>query len=152
VLRRLAEGFKAQVITWLRKIATRVFCDPRKISLSANWNVASNHVGSLYAGVAFAGLVLWGEKGPAPPKPTLPALTLDIPAAKDYAPGKGVPVVPLEPGVVPRKWLATAAIPEAISTDPLVSVQGLETLRPTRARRSSWRTTSWCSSLRRTTS
>ncbi len=124
------EGFKAQVITWLRKIATRVFCDPRKISLSANWNVASNHVGSLYAGVAFAGLVLWGEKGPAPPKPTPPALALDIPAAKDLTPGKGVPVVPLEPGVVPRKWLATAAIPEAISTDPIASVQGLETLRP----------------------
>jgi hypothetical protein len=124
------EGFKAQVITWLRKIATRVFCDPRKISLSANWNVASNHVGSLYAGVAFAGLVLWGEKGPAPPRPTPPALALDIPAAKDYTPGKGVPVVPLEAGALPRKWLATAAIPEAISTDPLVSVQGLETLRP----------------------
>lgn len=123
-------AFKAQAVTWLRKIATRVFCDPRKISLSANWNVASNHVGSLYAGVAFAGLVLWGEKGPPPPKPTPPTLTLDIPAAKDYTPGKGVPVVPLEAGVVPRKWLASAAIPEAISTDPIVSVQGLETLRP----------------------
>jgi len=124
------EGFKQQVITWLRKIATRVFCDPRKISLSANWNVASNHVGSLYAGVAFSGLVLWGEKGPVPPKPTPPALALDIPAARNYTPGKSVPVVPLEPGVVPRKWLATAAIAEAISTDPIVSVQGLETLRP----------------------
>ena len=124
------EGFKRQVITWLRTIATRVFCDPRKISLSANWNVASNHVGSLYAGVAFSGLVLWGEKGPAPPKPTPPTLALEVPAAKDYTPGKGVPVVPLEPGVVPRKWLATAAIPEAISTDPIASVQGLETLRP----------------------
>ena len=124
------EEFKRQVITWLRKIATRVFCDPRKISLSANWNVASNHVGSLYAGVAFSGLVLWGEKGPLPPKPTPPTLALDIPAAKGYTPGKGVPVVPLESGVVPRKWLATAAIPEAIATDPILSVQGLETLRP----------------------
>ncbi|MBM4019933.1 MAG: hypothetical protein FJ288_16700 [Planctomycetes bacterium] len=124
------EPFKMQVITWLRKIATRVFCDPRKISLSANWNVASNHVGSLYAGVAFAGLVLWGEKGQTPPQPTPPALVFDIPAALDYQPGKGVPVVPLAPGVVPRKWLATAPIETVIATDPIVSVQGLEKIRP----------------------
>ena len=124
------EPFKAQVITWLRKIATRVFCDPRKISLSANWNVASNHVGSLYAGVAFAGLVLWGEKGPPPPKPTELFVEVDLPAAKDYRPGKGVPVVPLEAGVVPRKWLFSNLLAEAISTDPMVSVQGLDTLRP----------------------
>ncbi len=124
------EDFKMQVITWLRKIATRVFCDGRKISLSANWNVASNHVGSLYAGVAFAGLVLWGEKGPEPPKPTPPALELEIPAAANLRPGKGVPVVRFEPGVVPKKWLATQVLSEAIATDPLTSVQGLESLCP----------------------
>lgn len=124
------EPFKAQVITWLRKIATRVFCDPRKISLSANWNVASNHVGSLYAGVAFSGLVLWGEKGGPPPKPTEPFVEVDLPPATDYRPGRGVPVVPLVAGEVPRKWLWTNLVPELISTDPMLSVQRLETLRP----------------------
>ena len=124
------DDFKMQVITWLRKIATRVFTDGRKISESANWNVASNHVGSLYAGVAFAGLVLWGEKGPEPPEPTPPALEVDIPAAADFQPGRGVPVLRMEPGVVPRNWLATQVLSEAIATDPLASVQGLESLRP----------------------
>lgn len=124
------EEFKMQVISWLRKIATRVYTDGRKISLSANWSVCSNHVGSLYAGVAFAGLVLWGEKGPQPPQPTPPTLEVDIPAAADYQPGPGVPVVRLEPGVVPRSWLVTEVLSEAFATDPISSVQGLESLRP----------------------
>ncbi len=124
------EDFKLQVITWLRKIATRVFCDPRKISLSANWNVASNHVGSLYAGVAFAGLVLWGEKGPAPPEPTPITQQLHLPPPADFKPAAGVPVVGLISGMVPRKWLITNVLSEAIGVDPMNSMQGLEKLNP----------------------
>jgi len=110
------EQFKSDVVVWLRKIATRVISDPRKISHSANWSVCSNHVGSLYGGVAFSGLVLWGEKGPAPPKPTPITAELDVPPAEDYRPPSGVPVVPLEPGVAPKRWPATEAIKEVIST------------------------------------
>jgi len=124
------EDFKLQVITWLRKIATRVFCDPRKISLSANWNVASNHVGSLYAGVAFSGLVLWGEKGPAPPEPTPPWQQLDLPPPADFKPAGSVPVVPLRSGVVPHRWLVTEVLSEAIGVDPMASMQGLDKLHP----------------------
>jgi hypothetical protein len=124
------EDFKMDVVVWLQKIATRVISDPRKISLSANWSVCSNHVGSLYAGVAFSGLVLWGEKSPAPPKPTPITADLDVPPAEDFRPAAGVPVVPLEPGVAPKRWLATEAIKEVVSNDPKVSMQGVELLRP----------------------
>ena len=47
-------------------------------------------------------------------------------------------VVRLEPGVVPRNWLATQVLSEAIATDPLTSVQGLELLRPEAGSEDPW--------------
>jgi len=39
---------------------------------------------------------------------------------KDFAPGEGVPVVKLEPGVSPREWLMTDALPIAMQRDPML--------------------------------
>lgn len=122
--------FRKQVESYLRWITYRCFYDQSKISRSFNWNVQSNYAGPVLAGAAHAGLALWGEKGPKPAKPQPPAAVLNIAPATGFTPGKGVPVVSLEPGKSPSQWLATQPLNLAISADPMLSLDGMEKLRP----------------------
>jgi len=121
--------FRKKVESYLRWITYRCFYDQTKISRTFNWNVQSNYGGPVLAGSAHAGLALWGEKGPEPAKPAPPAAVVDIAAAADFKPGKGVPVVPLEVGKGIKEWLATKPLDFAINTDPMLSLDGMEKLR-----------------------
>lgn len=124
------EDFRKQVESYLRFICNQVFFDPNKLGGTINWTVGSNYAGPIYAGVGFAGLALWGEKGPQPVKPAEPAIVEAIPPAQDYTPPDGVPVVPMEYGRSPSAWLITEGMPFGLATDPMVSLNGLESLRP----------------------
>ncbi|MEI7767404.1 MAG: hypothetical protein WCJ97_08210 [Phycisphaerae bacterium] len=122
--------FRKQAETYLRWITFIVFYDQSKLSRTINWNVTSNYAGPIYSGAAFAGLALWGEKGPAPVKPAAPSAAALIPPAADFKPQAGVPVVKIELGKSPTQWLATEALPMAIVTDPMQTMNGLESERP----------------------
>jgi len=60
--------FKRQVEDHLVSTADTYFSG-RGMSGGINWHVCSNWAARIYAGAAFIGLALWGEKGPMPPTP-----------------------------------------------------------------------------------
>lgn len=55
----------------------------------------------------------------------------EIPPAKDYQPGEGVPVVDFEAGKSPTQWLLTKGLGFAMETDPMQDVSAFTELRPT---------------------
>lgn len=55
---------------------------------------------------------------------------IEIETATDYVPAEGTPVTPLVAGQSPSAWLITDALPFHLKTDPLLSLNGLEQLRP----------------------
>lgn len=58
--------FKRRVERHLQWGADCVLHGRRDMGRGINWNIVSNWSAPLYAGAGFAGLALWGEKGPAP--------------------------------------------------------------------------------------
>lgn len=123
-------AFRRQVEMYLRFTCGLAYRDQQKLGRSINWTVCSNYGGPIYAGTAFAGLALWGERGLAPAPPISPSEADAIAPAVDYTPGKDVPIVPLVPGVSPNRWLATPAVPFVMDADPLEDAGGVERARP----------------------
>ena len=93
-------------------------------------HVSSNHGGHTYAGIGFVGMALWGQEGPAPSPPPDWLLGVDLPAASGYTPPEGVPVVPLEPGKSPDRWLVCEPADGMWSEDPVRRTFGFEKQRP----------------------
>jgi hypothetical protein len=61
--------------------------------------------------------------GPVQPEPYTPPVT--IPAAENYQPGEGVPVIRFEDNVMPQEWLVSTAIePMSLDIDFLKTVGG----------------------------
>jgi hypothetical protein len=123
-------AFRKEVESYLRFICNQAYFDPLKLGQSINWNVTSNFAGPIYAGTGLTGLALWGEKGPEPSKPLPPPAVETLRPAEGYQPPKGVPVVPLVTGKGFKAWLATEGHPFGLSNDPMLSLGGLESLRP----------------------
>jgi hypothetical protein len=121
-------GFRKEVESYLVYIGNSAFFDQRKLGGSINWMVGSNYAGPIFAGVAFSGLAMWGEQGPEPAKPGEPKAVTTLPAAKDLTVTEGVPVVPLELGKSPRRWLTTEGLTFGMSNDPMVALGEIETV------------------------
>jgi len=123
--------FRRQVEGYLRFVCYQAFHDQTKLGQSINWNVGSNYAGPIFAGAGFAGMALWGEKGPEPAKPGLPSAVPAIPAAEGYKPSRDVPVVKLATAMSksPTEWLIAGPLQAGWSLDPMVSLGGLESLR-----------------------
>jgi hypothetical protein len=122
--KRLVEGYFA------RLIRNTFHQHEDFLSTGINWHVCSNWSAPIYMGAGYAGLALWGEKGPEPPKPEEPAAVISIPPAADYVPGKGVPVVPLSPDALVGKWLITKPVNLYIEEDQLRDRGGVLACRP----------------------
>jgi hypothetical protein len=122
--------FSRKVESYLRFVGYQVFYDKKKLGESINWNVGSNYAGPIFAGAGFAGLALWGEKGPEPLKPEPPGAVEVVPPARDYQPPKGVPIAKLVLGRGAGKWMVADPFPFGMSNDPMVSLGGMEELRP----------------------
>ena len=123
------EEFKAEVRSWLTDMAYSVFFAPEALG-TTNWNVQSNHVGIVYAGIGEAGLAMFDEPSPKPTPPSEPFTTLELPPARDYTPGKGVPVTVMTPGKSPTDWLVTKPLRKVTPDDPRANFYGLEDVRP----------------------
>ena len=98
-----------------------------------NDNYPSNHVAICQGAGGVVALALLGEPGEYFPKPPSPTAELEnaIEAPNDYRPGKGVPVVKLELGQMPRKWLFAGPLkPEDLDREFLADLGGREKARP----------------------
>ena len=122
-------GQRNKVENYLMYGAYGIMYEQRALGAGINWHVCSNWSAPLFAGLGFAGLALWGEKGAEPGKPISPSEAESIAPAAEYEPGKGVPVIPLEIGKAPSKWLALPFIDYVVDSDPLQGIGGLERAR-----------------------
>lgn len=96
----------------------------------ANFHPCSNYYGPGRGVPGLATLLLWGEKGPEPPPPPDPAAKARPLPPPQYAPGRGVPVVPLAPGKTPGRWLIAGPLPFRATHDLLDAIGGYERACP----------------------
>ena len=102
--------FRRRVEAYLYSAANGVLRADQSAGGGINWHVCSNWSAPLYAGAAFAGLALYGEKGPKPTPPAPTQSGQEIAAADDYTPGKGVPVVDFANDAMPGDWIYAGGI------------------------------------------
>jgi len=98
-----------------------------------NDNYASNHVAICQGGGGVVAMALLGEPGEYFPKPLSPTEQAETPieAPAGFQPGKDVPVVKLEFGRMPRKWLFAGPLkPEDKDREFLAHLGGREKARP----------------------
>ena len=121
---------KRRVEAYLEWGANCVFHGRRDMGSGINWNIVSNWSAPLYAGAGFAGLALWGEKGPAPAGPPPNHSGRVVPAAKGYRPGKGVPVGKFASDTMPGEWIYVAGLKVPPGHDALAALGGAASVRP----------------------
>ncbi len=122
--------FKRRVERYLQWGADCVFHGRRDMGRGINWNIVSNWSAPLYAGAGFAGLALWGEKGPAPTAASPCAAGKDIEPAAGYEPAAGVPVGRFGSGTMPDHWLYVSGFSVEPDEDALAAVGGMLQARP----------------------
>jgi hypothetical protein len=124
------DAFKKRVERFVTLWAERILWQRGMFNTQGQYSYGNGEASSLYYGVSLGALTFLGEKGPEPAKPVAPDPIVDVPPAKDYKPGKDVPVVPLSAPISPAKWLATPAIRAWIADDPLKALGGAAACRP----------------------
>jgi len=124
------KAVKREVADYMVWATERLFYRPGMVTGTANWHPCSNYAGPIYQGPAFAGLALWGEKGPMPEEPAGPALPRKLPPADDYTPPEGVPVVKFESDTMPGDWLFAGGFKADRDEAPLADLGGVKA-RPT---------------------
>jgi hypothetical protein len=122
--------FRAKVERYLAWTSHMVMFHQTGLNRGINWHVCSNWSAPLYAGVGFAGLALWREKGPQPGKPLPPATGAEVLPAADYTPGKGVPVTKFQDGEMPGDWIYVGGFKPEEGEDPLAALGGAAKARP----------------------
>lgn len=125
----LSDDFKARYRAWVADLAFQVYFAPEALG-NTNWVVVSNHVANVYSGVTLSALNLYDEPSPPPAEPSAPFLDEVLPAAKDFTPPEGVPVVALTPGKSPTEWIHTEPLRRATPDDPREVFYGLEKINP----------------------
>ncbi len=97
----------------------------------ANYHPCSNYYGPGRGVPGVVSMVLWGDKGPEPKPPHDPVVRAwPVRAPENYTLPEGVPVVDLEPGKVPAKWIWTGLLPRECSRDVLTALGGYTKARP----------------------
>ncbi len=124
------EDFKRRVEAYMAWAANCAFQGRRDMGSGINWNIVSNWSSPIYTGAAFAGLALWGEKGPEPARPAAPCGGGEVAPAKDYKPGKEVPVTRFVSGRMPDDWVCVAGLKLDAGQDGLQSIGGAAAARP----------------------
>ena len=123
--------FKRRVENYLARMIDCAFHAQRFFLTSRiNWHACSNYAGPIYTGCGFGGLAIWGEKGPEPARPEAPEAVVELAPAADYRQARGVPVVALEPGKCPGRWLMSDPVMQWMREDPLADLGRAEACRP----------------------
>jgi hypothetical protein len=119
------ESFQRKVEAYLVWGAYKVFYSQGTLGGGINWNVTSNWSAPIYAGVGFAGLALWGEEGPEPPRPIEPNAGAHIPPDDDYTPGEGVPVLDFASDEMPGEWIYIAGVESSDADEALAGIRDI---------------------------
>lgn len=97
----------------------------------ANYHPCSNYYGPGRGVPGVTAMILWGDRGDAPPKPRDPlAKPWPVAPPQDYKPGKGVPTVALEMDKAPARWIWSGPLPAECSRDVLTGLGGYAAARP----------------------
>ncbi len=127
------EDFKKEVAEYLLRVANNLFYNRGRFDSHINWNYAASHGPTMLWASGMAGLVLWGEKGPAPEKPVAPYVLGEeggrIEPPVGYTPGKGVEIAAPKSGQMPRDWLYVGPFPDD-GRDHLAKTGGMAGARP----------------------
>ncbi|MFW6162919.1 MAG: hypothetical protein ACODAJ_09130 [Planctomycetota bacterium] len=123
-------AFRQQVEGYLVFTAERVFFRKATLHSEMSWHFASRYPGTISSAGAFAGLALWGEKGPEPQKPPEPAYVRRIAPDADYEPPEGVPVVGFQSDAMPDDWIFVGGFRPEAMPDPLEALGGPAKARP----------------------
>lgn len=125
------DDFRARVADHLVFASNRLFFSRGLFHREISWQFAANYPGTILYGTAFAGLALYGEKGPAPQKPVKPYADRDPLAVlpPDEAAPQGVPVVPFVNDEMPDQWLFVGGF-KPQGADLLAPMGGYAKARP----------------------
>lgn len=126
------ENFRKRVERFVVLWTQRIFFHRTMFNTQGIYNYGSAESGWYYYGPALSTLAMWGEKGDKPARPIEPDDVEHIAPARDYQPGEGVPVVSLEPGKSPSRWLASPPVNAWIEGDFLGELGGVADARPER--------------------
>lgn len=97
----------------------------------ANFHPCSNYYGPGRGVPGVVAMILWGDKGAAPPKPRDPlARPWPILPPQGFTPGKGVPTTELDIDKTPSKWIWSGPLPFECSRDVLTGMGGYSAARP----------------------
>jgi len=126
------EAFRSQVAEGL---LARVQYRQRRLHPGhANYHPCSNYYGPSHGSSGLAALAIWGEKGPAPVEPAAPLEVLqesvEIAPAADYQPGRGVPVLKFQSGIMPSEWMFVGGFKPQAGEDTLNALGGPAAARP----------------------
>ncbi len=133
--------FRQQIEDYLDWILYKCLHRKHRVG-TVNWSPGSNYTIVIHAGNGMAALALWGEKGPPPVEPLPPRAEAPRIEAPEYEIPAGVPVVKLEPGTFPDRWLWIGPFHQRVlqhdhpfydyrqPVDCLASMGGMENARP----------------------
>ncbi len=128
------DAWPAAFNTWLRT-QFEAFTERQQhvlMTSHANYHPCSNYYGPGRGVPGVVSMVLWGDKGPAPPPPRDPVeRAWPVRPPPDYAPAAGAEVVDFEAGRTPNRWIWTGLLPYECSRDVLAKLGGYAGARPT---------------------
>ena len=124
--------FRSRVEQFIVLWTYRIFAPYTMFNTQAQYDFGNHESGWFYYGPALAALAMWGEKGKEPARPPMPDAITEIPPARGYRPGRGVPVLPLVLGKAPTQWLYTRPLDCIFDGDPLAELGGAAQCRPER--------------------
>ena len=125
------DEFKRKVESYMSWAARGILRARRDTHQGVNWHCCSNWSAPLYTGAAFAGLALWGKKGPPPAEPPETNTGRRIDPADGYQPGRGVPVFDFQSDQMSPDWIfAGGFATDRFDGDPLEKLGGAANARP----------------------
>jgi len=118
--------FREKVETFFLFVVHSMRHSQGAFNTSINWHVSSNWSAPLYMGAGYAGLALYGDKGPGPVKPDEPQPMAEAAPAKDYKPAEGVPVSDWLNDTMPADWIYAGGFThdDLKAADPLAALGG----------------------------
>ncbi|MFP4053457.1 MAG: hypothetical protein ACLFV7_06295 [Phycisphaerae bacterium] len=115
----------AELATYFDQVVPMLYWQLKRITRKANWHPCSNYSGPMRGAGAIGSLVMYGTPSDKPEKPEEPQTHKTVAPAKNYTPGKKVPVHDYTDANMPQTWIYVGGFYPRI---------GEQVLDPTQAR------------------